>query len=212
MKKLIFLAVAALVIGGCAGKVEYTKPSTISTGKDNSIVIEKPRDIVWGSSVPELGKRFFVINNMDKDSGLINISYSGDPEKYIDCGRISSFVKNLQGERTYDFPASSASKQYEIMVNGQLANINRKMILDGRVNLIFEDISKTKTKVTANTKYVVQKHVIATPVGTSVPISFSDNISFNSGSSASFPGEKESQRTECVPTGELEREILSAIR
>ena len=95
------LFLAALVVSGlagCAGKVDYIRPTTqISLGQ-NTKLIQKPRDAVWATSVPALSKQFFVINNLDKTSGLINLSYSGDPEKYIDCGRITSFVKNAQGE------------------------------------------------------------------------------------------------------------------
>ena len=107
--------VALLFLAGCAGKLDYVRPSTAPGSANNTKIIDKPREAVWNSSVPELGKQFFVINNLDKSSGLINVSYNGDPEKYIDCGRVTSYVKNARGERTYDFPASKANQQYEVM-------------------------------------------------------------------------------------------------
>ena len=30
--------------------------------------------------------QFFVSNNLAKSTGLVNLSYSGVPEKYLDCG------------------------------------------------------------------------------------------------------------------------------
>lgn len=199
-------------VSGCAGTLDYVRPNTSPAPSANYKIIDKPRDAVWNASVPELGKQFFVINNLDKSSGLINISYSGDPEKYIDCGHITSFVKNMKGERTFDFPGSKAQQYYEVMTGGQLFFINRKMSVEGRVNLVFEEISPNQTKVTANTRYVVQKQQTVQLAGNNFPQSASDSISFNSGGSSSFTANADGRATECMPSGALEREILSAIK
>jgi hypothetical protein len=176
-------------------------------------VIDRPREAVWNASIPELGKQFFVINNLGKSSGLINISYNGDPEKYIDCGRITSFVKNAQGERTYDFSGAKGQQSYEVMNQGVgLFFIDRKMSLEGRVNLVFEEVSPNQTRVTANTRYMVQRHQTVRSAVNNIPQSRTDNISFNSGSGASFPAGSDGRAAECVANGTLEREILSVIR
>jgi hypothetical protein len=198
-------------VAGCSGKMDYVRPSA-SPVASNSKTIAKPRDIVWNASVPELGKQFFVINNMDKSSGLINMSYTGDPENYIDCGRVISYVKNVRGERTYDFPGARAQQTYEVMNSSGLFFIERKMALEGRVNLVYEDISPDATKVTANTRYVVTRQLAGREVTNNIPQSRTDTISFNSGGSASFPANTAGQATECVSTGKLEREILSFIK
>jgi len=178
----------------------------------NTKSVERPRDAVWNSTVPELGKQFFVINNLDKSSGLINISYSGDPEKYIDCGRVTSYVKNARGERTYDFPGSKAQQSYEVMNAGVgLFFLDRRMTLEGRVNLVFEETSSITTKVTANTRYSVTRSQDIRDVN-GASRTFTHTISFNSGSGASFPGSADGRATECVSTGALEREILAIIR
>jgi hypothetical protein len=116
--RTVLATLVVAVLAGCAGKVDYIRPTMHTTPGQNTKLIQKPRDAVWAASVPALSKQFFVINNLDKSSGLINISYSGDPEKYIDCGRITSFVKNAQGERTYDFAGAKAQQNYEIMNPG----------------------------------------------------------------------------------------------
>ncbi len=151
MNKLVTCSFA-LILAGCSGKTMYTPPSEY-TAATNEKIVNKPIDKVWKSSVSELGKRFFVINNLDKASGLINISYSGSPESYIDCGRVYSYVSNARGERTYDFPAAQAEAHYEVMGDG-LYHINRKMSLEGRINLIFEPVSVNKTKVTRGRRIV----------------------------------------------------------
>jgi hypothetical protein len=100
-----------LVAVGCAGSTDYTRPTT-NPQVENSKIINKPREAVWNAAVPALGKQFFVINNLDKASGFINLSYTGNPEAYIDCGRWVSYVKNAAGERTYAFPGASAAQVY----------------------------------------------------------------------------------------------------
>ena len=209
--RTLFVVLLAAVVAGCAGKVEYVRPTTTSS-VINSKTIEKPRDTVWKSTVPELGKQFFVINNLDKSSGLINLSYSGDPESFIDCGRIVSYVKNARGERTYDFPGSREQQTYEVMNPNGLFFVERKMSLEGRVNLIFEEIGSNSTKVTANTRYVITRHITVRQVGNNFPQSRTDTISFNSGGSALFPANIDGQATQCVSTGKLERDILSLIK
>ena len=210
MRALLAVCTVALV-AGCSGKVDYVRPSAPPVAS-NSKTIEKPRDAVWNTSVPELGKQFFVINNLDKSSGLINVSYNGDPENYIDCGLLTSYVKNARGERTYDFPGARAQQTYEVMYSGHLFYIERKISLEGRVNLVFEDISPDTTKVTANTRYVVTRQATQREASSNIPQSRTDTISFNSGGSASFPASVTGQATECTSTGKLEREILSFIK
>ena len=210
--RIAALLIAISLVSGCAGKLDYVRPTTPATASTNYKIIDKPREAVWNASVPELGKQFFVINNLDKSSGLINISYSGDPEKYIDCGRITSYVKNARGERTYDFAGAKAQQTYEVMNGNGLFFMERKMSLDGRVNLVFEELSPNQTKVTANTRYVVQRQQTARSAANNFPQSASDSISFNSGSSSSFAENADGRATECVSTGSLEREILSAIK
>jgi hypothetical protein len=203
---------SAVSVVGCAGKLEYVRPTTSQAGSQNAVIIEKPRDVVWNTSVPRLGKQFFVINNLDKSSGLINVSYTGDPEQYIDCGRIKSFVQNAAGTRNYDFPAARAQQNYEVLDPAVgLFNIERRMSLDGRVNLIFEEMGPKQTRATANTRYVVTRQVTTVNTANGFPTSSTDTISFNSGGSASLPANGKGVQVECVSTGKLERDILDAV-
>ncbi|WP_157199347.1 hypothetical protein [Methylomonas koyamae] len=161
---------------------------------------------------PRTWEKFFVINNLDKSSGLINISYSGDPEQYVDCGTISSYVKNARGERTYNFPASSSLQTYEMLDGINLFSIQRKMSLEGRINVIFQELTPDKTQVTVNTKYILTKQGTAIHAGDGARGDFSDTISFGTGNGASFPINNQAQSTECIPTGNLEKSILSLIK
>ena len=209
----MLLTIAVLSLTACAGKMDYVRPSSQVAPSSNVKSVERTRDAVWAASIPELSKQFFVINNLDKSSGLMNISYTGDPERYIDCGRITSFVKNANGERTYDFAGAKAQQRYEVMLpSAGLFFLDRRMSVEGRVNLIFEESGANVTRVTANTRYVVTRTQVIQRAGNNIPQNLSDSISFNSGGGASFPVNTQGQTAECVATGALEREILSAIK
>jgi hypothetical protein len=199
--------VVACALSGCVkGSVKYTppeKPAAVTNFK----VVEKPRDAVWNALVPGLGKRFFVINNLDKSSGLINVSFSGPTEKYLDCGTISSFVENMRGPRTYNFNAASSNTNYESYEGGFLLAHQRRMSLEGRVNVIVEEVSPSTTRVTANTRYVVTRTATLTNVANPQQTHASnDSISFGSEETGVFPSQ-----TACVSTGALESELLSLV-
>lgn len=214
-RNLTIIAIAtSIALSGCGGTFNYVRPNTSITPVANYKIIDKPRDAIWNTSIAELGKEFFVINTIDKSSGLINISYSGDPEKYIDCGHITSTVKNMRGERTYSFPGASEHQRYELKTpvqpNGTwLFYVDRDMKLDGRANIIFEAVSPNQTKVTINTRYIVTRQLIMQDISYGTrPYTESETISFNSGGSSSF----KNNGSECIATGAFEREILSVIK
>ena len=206
------LVVTTALISGCAGKVDYVRPSVAVAQGSNVKLIERPRDAIWTASVPEIGKQYFVINNLDKSSGLINLSYSGDPERFIDCGLITSHVKNLRGERIYNFPGEKAQQTYEVMNDQGLFFIDRKMSLEGRINLVFEEVSPTTTRVTANTRYVVNRVGRIRSAATNATDSRSDSINFNSAGRASFPSNAGGQSLDCAANGRLEKDLLELIR
>ena len=212
MRRFLLVALS-MCLAACAGKVDYIRPTAKVEPASNVKTLQRARDAVWSASVPELGKQFFVINNLDKSSGLMNISYTGDPERYIDCGRITSYVQNARGERTYDFAGAKAQQTYEVLnVGVGLFSIDRRMSLEGRVNLIFEEVGPNATRVTANTRYVVSRTQTIRSATNNFPQTANDSISFNSGTGAFFPANSQGQSAECVSTGALERELLEAIR
>lgn len=153
MKK--YCVVVLLIVCGCSHDFRYTKP-TSSYDIKNSIIIDKPKDIVWPELVSALSGTFFVINNIDKDSGLINVDCSGNPEQFVDCGKIYSSIQNLAGKRIYNFPAAIAYKEYEIWTN-TLTPVKRKMEFSGKINIIVKEAGKEKTEIAVNTKYVILK-------------------------------------------------------
>ncbi len=206
------LFVAAL-LSACAGKVDYRPPSELYR-LENSVTIPRTRYSVWSTAIPALGKQFFVINNLDKASGLVNMSYSGDPEAYVDCGRITSYVMNARGERTYDFAGAKGAQSYEVMnPNGApgLFFVERRMSLEGRMNLIFEEVGQDQTRITANTRYVITREQTWRDVNNR-SANLRDTAQFNTGQRGVFPPNRDGRALECSSTGRFEAEVLTLIR
>jgi len=193
----------------------YVTPPASSKNIENTITINKSKEEIWSSFVPALAKSFFVINNIDKSSGFINVSYSGDPEKYVDCGQIHSWVKNIQGRRSYDFPRSRSYVEYEFVENGHLYQIKRHLTLDGRINITFEETASKETIITVTVKYVLSKNseIFYLVVDRNLHSSwesriFTDTASFTSGGEGYFTNDPDS----CQATGLLEKEIIDLLR
>ena len=104
-RAILILTFVVIIFAGCSGELKYTRPS-FQRNVTNTIVVQKSKEEVWRNIVPAIGKQFFVINNLDKESGIINISYSGDPQKYVDCGYIYSYVKKRKRRKDISFPCS----------------------------------------------------------------------------------------------------------
>jgi len=208
--RLLVIAISILLTACASSVINYRPPKSSVTTGYNVKVIDKPRDAVWAEAIPQLGKQFFVINNLDKESGLVNIIYSGDPLQYVDCGLIHITLPIVGGNDQY-IPGALESKVYRVKQPVYLVEYTRKMALEGRVNLIFEKIGENQTRVTANTRYSLNKQVSGHVVGGEYLGSDSSSVTFNSGGRAQFQSNDGSQSTECTPTGKLEKDILSAI-
>ena len=217
LKAFAFCAALSIFSIGCIKSTNsYVQPHK-QPSYSASLELEKPKDQVWKELISSLGSHFFVINNLDKESGLINVSYSGDPEKYVDCGLITHDFENARGPRHYEFPGSRANADYETTnSNNALTRVNRKLSLDGRINIIVESLDTTHTKVMVNVKYVLTKSINGQALV--VQQNFSTNwvtmppfvevLSINTNQDGKFPNSP----TECRPTGALEQEILALLK
>ena len=205
---LTLMVISTLGCGLGQHKLDYTPPQPHDVV--TSVTVAGTKDEVWAKLVPALSKTFFVINNIDKDSGLINVSYAGDPEQFIDCGKIYSSVHDLAGERVYHFPAATAYKEYEYFQHA-LWLAHRRMHLDGRVNIVVEEKTTKETTVSVNVNYIVQKTVnypyVASGYG-SYPGAGNnvDTISFIGDKTDTFAA-----GTICRSKGSLEKQILDLV-
>lgn len=201
------LAIATmLALAGCVSPVKYEAPALPSAKESNRLTVSRPRAEVWKTAIPAIAQRFFVINNIDQSSGLINVSYGGDPERYVDCGVIT-VEDPIRG--IIKFPAAKEQQRFSYGAGLVLLNVNRTMKLEGRVNLIFEERGSS-TLITANTRYVLTRDMDATHQdGRS--FGKTSTVAFNSGQSGTFSAQtSDGQPFICHPTGRLEADLLEA--
>lgn len=161
----IFTFISITLLFGCATQgvntIRYT-PSAY-TRVNNEISVSRQQSQVWDKLVKELSKSFFVINNIDKESRIINISFFTDsPEQYIDCGK--SYRTYTQGDKVEHFVYETAeSSKYKHATPKQPAPafaqyvlVIRSTSLEGRSNIYIapEDKDKNKSIISVNTRYI----------------------------------------------------------
>ncbi len=109
-------ALAAGCVTSGQSNREYAAPGT-KVAPTSEILLNEPFDTVWDRLVGRLATGFFVINNIDKASRLINVSYSSDsPGEFIDCGR-STRQFSFHGEsHTYTYQVAETSAFKETLI------------------------------------------------------------------------------------------------
>jgi hypothetical protein len=215
-----FLVILIILLNGCATQAfstaHYNEKESIRI--NNEAVVNKSFESVWSDLVKNLAKSFFDVNNIEKDSRLINVSFSTDvPEKYIDCGNTTRTFS--QGSEklnyNYDVAKDSAYKYGAGRSNdGSLAfvgHVKRSTNLEGRIN-IYVAPNGENTEVSVNTRYILTMLINGSVntenangyVVSSQPIVQPPSIiSFNTNKS-----NKSNEGVSCFANGVLETEIL----
>ena len=226
MNKLSVWAVLlfSVLLNGCAttatSTFNYTQPTKSKI--ENEVVINKPFEVVWSSLIRKLSKSFYVVNNVAKESRLINVSFSSDtPENYVDCGFTDrTFVMgSLKEDYLYDVAEDSTYKFGRGTNQGGNLTIvdyvNRRTDLDGRINIYVAPVGANKTEVSVNTKYIFTAKVDGTrqwlnlhkqPVTSrafNVPASV---INFTTDTKGS------SKEITCFSIGKMETEIIGMLK
>ena len=211
-KKMIWVLAALFLVGGCAtSSYIYTPPTSLST-PENEVVLNEPFEVVWDRMVKNLSAEFFIINNIEKVSRLMNISFSASsPGRYVDCGRTRRTFTNLQGEQVYEYASADSSRYTMTNARGIAFNFVRTTKLDGRTN-IYVAPEGGKTVVRVNTRYIVNIQVqwynlAGQPAGTA-----QHTWAFNTKEIFEQPLPQFNVTIRCVALGTLENKILRAAK
>ena len=197
--RFILTITAMIYLAGCSS-ISYSPPEARSV-KENIITLPVAREPFWKEFVSRLSGDFFVINNLDKETGLINVSYSGDPEKFVDCGRV-----RISDES--EFAASRGAHTYREWSALKAYRIDRQMQLDGRMNIIVQELDSKNTQLTVNTRYILNRRMSATESSGRLTSNTNDSATFNYGQDGIFPSLGDSSPLVCRSTGALERQII----
>ena len=66
---------------------KYVPPNIDDTNFKNSVITNKNFEETWTSVIDFVDDSFFKIKNLEKDSGLLTLSFgSKEVENFIDCG------------------------------------------------------------------------------------------------------------------------------
>lgn len=226
--------IISTLIQGCTSTgttiTQYQEPTP--THVKNSIVVQKDAETVWNELVKGLTNSFFVINNIAKDSRIINLSFStDDADTYIDCG-VDTYTSTMNGkeyERSYAIADDNTTESVSTYNTGvplvptSLAKIHikRDVDIDGRINIYVAPETPNTTVVKVNAVYSVscdadmvanfygwgatQNKVLNTKREHS---ELWDLQARTTSAGDTYAGD---EKVKCVPTGVLEKTILDLV-
>lgn len=198
---------SALILSSCASHSLNYNPPTERESKTSKIV-NKPFKSVWEQLVEGLAQKNYVIDSVNKDSGLIVASKKlNPPSAYADCGKWDGHFKNMRADEKYNFYGAD-SANYMIKNGDVYVAINRTSNLGSKSNIFVKKVDEKKTSVSVNSQYNLKFDISSSayvyPQG---QVYGRDNLNMDwtSGEKGRFGG---NNKTECVSNFTLEDGIL----
>lgn len=227
MKTIVQFLAPVILLAGCATQGKST--SQYSDGTKSKIINEATIDgtysAVWDALIRDLAKSFYVINNLDKESRIINVSFSStDADEYVDCGRTQRTFAEGNKVDHYDYGVAGkstfkvAAVRQEHPAFATYAVFTREPTLEGRANIYIAPVAGDpgKTIISVNARYILNIRV----KGEAFARHISGNVqsrgrvpeenftyTFNTGGSASKDAGSGVTVT-CFSKGKLETEVL----
>ena len=203
---IVFIFVLIAILAGCSQNIDiittYNPPPHQIQVIKNTVKTNGNKEEIWGKLIEGIGSKFFIINNMDKQSGFLNVSYSGDAKNYVEGGSIhlefgkTEYVSHPELDK--DFPATLAY----VESNTRYGIYRRSVNLEGRANVVVTEIDSTHTSVSVNIKYILEIDVTAADGSI-----LHQTVNFNTGQSG-----HSSDGYEYYSNGNIENAILNPVR
>jgi hypothetical protein len=174
--------------------------------------IALPFNKVWSGLIGSVGKTFFSIDNFEKDSGLLTLSFSTSP--------FSTAVTGGWVKRHYDDSSAVAGQTFwsgvqrqatKIQFDGDYADWVQQYLhgtFTGRMNIVVSQESDSSTRVVLNTRFIITGTTVQGG-GTST-----STWAWNSGERAvQFVTDHKGERVQRVfqSTGYVEKKILDQL-
>lgn len=137
----LILFIVMLTAIGCVS-ASYELPTHKGSKEKYETIIYAPYDKVWSQLIQYAGQTFFAIDNYEKASGLITLSFgTSNPEKFITGGH-------------WKYKDSRAAKQIDFSGDYvRFASMYNRGELSGRMNIVVSEMNKGKTKIRVNARY-----------------------------------------------------------
>lgn len=200
MKNLI-AAVCALSLAGCAvaPKMGYAPPTPAKYS--NSVVMPYGYDEAWKKLVAAASQTFYAIDNYEKDSGLMTLSFgSTNVDELVDCGTMLT---------------NGVADAYVPRLQAMALTVT----LNGKMNLLVQPVDTGNTRVSVNARYVLDiagtNQSVNYYTGQTFSQEFNNTWAFDSNSQGSITVQNAAQgispiRT-CQPTGKAENDVINEI-
>jgi hypothetical protein len=100
-------------------------------------LVEADYDRTWESLIEYVAGTFFGVDSFEKESGLITLSFTGEPWRYVDCGKVGAIKPT---ENLLLRPGMGAT-------------------LAGRMNLVVRRRDEKVTRVRIHARYMVEMRI-----------------------------------------------------
>jgi hypothetical protein len=162
--KNILVIMTIFFLSGCVGTLgsrewhnnfAYSPPKHKSGNINHSKIINKPFDEVWKNLIQYSAKTFFAIENYEKDSGLITLSFGSDNiTKYVDGGKwnLSQIFKRTMTTPGLFYPENPPS--FKGTYAEYIAGYNDSS-LQGKLNIAVMKIDENTTEIVVNALYIL---------------------------------------------------------
>lgn len=146
-----------LFVSGCtaSSSIDYTGVETDET-VENQLTVNEDFEIVWDRLIKNLSSEFFVINNVEKASRIINVSFSSNtPSDLIDCGRTSrTYTSGSGATESYNYLSADSSRFKYSTEDGLYAyDVATQKSVEGRAN-IYVAPTDQGTQIAVNVRYI----------------------------------------------------------
>lgn len=125
-----------------------TKPEPIT----NVIVVNQSYDQVWEKLVKGINKKLYSVTFF-KDDGGIFMTYTGNPEPFIDGGSLIYPYPHLFSTKRDSFPAARQDAYYTYYYNKKLVRVARSLNLVCNLQIKVTKNGSKSTKVSVDAKY-----------------------------------------------------------
>ncbi|MHC4378236.1 MAG: hypothetical protein ACYS26_16670 [Planctomycetota bacterium] len=131
---------------------DYTDPDTSSSESDWSRTIDRDFDVVWQSLIDHVSGTFFAIDNFEKESGLITLSFgASNIDDFVDGGQWT-FKRTAGPDPITGAPITA------LEFEGNYAEYTERHLnaeLTGSMNIFVREIESDRTVVKVRARYVV---------------------------------------------------------
>lgn len=211
---MFILCGLTITLVGCGASQSYRHDEPTPKEINNAVIVGAPFEETWNRMVRNLSAEFFVINNIEKASRIINVSFSTkDPSEYIDCGQTTRTYSGPSGQEEI-FTYTTADDSFYMSANDQGFPwaVTRTTELEGRAN-IYVAPAGPNTDIAVNVRYILKIKTSQQGMNyyeQAVGMPYTNIYTENFDTKKSSKGDASGSRIACNSIGTLEQKILRA--